>query len=91
MKRPRTPTSIPPTLISFINPRSPLQRPCSDAQIKVIDFGYATQFKKGDKPMTAFVGTAYATAPEVFLSSYTESCDLWAVGVITYAMLCGLR
>ncbi|GMH90076.1 hypothetical protein TrST_g1858 [Triparma strigata] len=68
-----------------------LERPCSDAQIKVIDFGYATQFRKGDKPMTAFVGTAYATAPEVFLSSYTESCDLWAVGVITYAMLCGLR
>ncbi|GMH68088.1 hypothetical protein TL16_g04845 [Triparma laevis f. inornata] len=68
-----------------------LERPCSDAQIKVIDFGYATQFKKGDAPMTSFVGTAYATAPEVFMANYTETCDLWAVGVITYAMLCGLR
>ena len=41
--------------------------------------------------MTSFVGTAYATAPEVFKNSYTSQCDLWAVGVITYAMLCGMR
>jgi calcium-dependent protein kinase len=68
-----------------------LERPSSDAQIKLIDFGYATRHAKNDPPLTAFVGTAYATAPEVFKEEYNETCDLWPVGVVTFAMLCGQR
>ena len=68
-----------------------LERPTSDAQIKLIDFGYATRHVNTEPPLTAFVGTAYATSPEIFKESYHESCDMWAVGVITYAMLCGQR
>ena len=66
-----------------------LERPTSDAQIKLIDFGYATRHVNTEPPLTAFVGTAYATSPEIFKESYHESCDMWAVGVITYAMLVG--
>lgn len=68
-----------------------LERPAADAQIKLIDFGYATRHASTDPPLTAFVGTAYATAPEVFKENYNEECDLWAVGVTTYAMLSGQR
>jgi len=68
-----------------------LERPAADAQIKLIDFGYATRHVKEDPPLTAFVGTAYATAPEVFNENYDGMCDMWGVGVITYAMLCGQR
>ena len=51
----------------------------------------ANRHAKGEPKLKSFVGTAYATAPEVFKESYGECCDLWAIGVVTYAMLCGRR
>eukprot|EP00977_Amphora_coffeiformis_P006523 scaffold1400_cov175-Amphora_coffeaeformis.AAC.14 len=35
------------------------------------------------------VGTPYTVAPEVIRGNYDEKCDLWAIGVLTYIMLCG--
>jgi len=35
------------------------------------------------------VGTPYTVAPEVIRGNYDEKCDLWAVGVLAYIMLCG--
>jgi len=35
------------------------------------------------------VGTPYTVAPEVIKGSYDEKCDLWAIGVLTFMLLCG--
>jgi len=53
--------------------------------IKVIDFGFATR----EKMMEDRVGTAEFVAPEVLMGEYTEKCDLWSVGIITYNLLMG--
>mmetsp|Transcript_8204 Transcript_8204/g.18358 ORF Transcript_8204/g.18358 Transcript_8204/m.18358 type:complete len:479 (-) Transcript_8204:122-1558(-) len=66
-----------------------LQSKDATAPIKVIDFGLATTFKKGDKPMKTKAGTPYYVAPQVLHGSYDEKCDIWSCGVIAYIMICG--
>ena len=56
--------------------------------IKLIDFGIAMKFQEGI-PIRDSVGTVFYIAPEVLEQKYTEKCDLWSCGVITYMMLCG--
>lgn len=60
------------------------------AQIKLIDFGFATRFV-GLSPLKTRCGTPYTTAPEVYRECYDERCDLWSVGVVTYILLSGYR
>ena len=57
--------------------------------IKLIDFGTAKLFEKGNKHR-AMVGSSYYIAPEVLKGKYDEECDLWSVGVIMYMLLCGV-
>eukprot|EP00929_Paragymnodinium_shiwhaense_P082432 TRINITY_DN43429_c1_g4_i2.p1 TRINITY_DN43429_c1_g4~~TRINITY_DN43429_c1_g4_i2.p1 ORF type:complete len:581 (+),score=86.71 TRINITY_DN43429_c1_g4_i2:156-1898(+) len=58
-------------------------------EIKVIDWGLAINFG-GLKRMKSAVGSQYYAAPEVLTTSaYTEACDLWSLGVVTYVMLSG--
>jgi len=59
-----------------------------NAPLKLIDFGFALQWNR-KKPMTAVVGTVDYLAPEVFLESYSEKCDMWSLGVLVYALLVG--
>jgi len=55
---------------------------------KVSDFGLAAVV--GDVPLTARCGSLEYVAPEVLGESYTETADLWSVGVMTYVLLTGL-
>ena len=57
-------------------------------QIKVIDFGLSKHFQKSAKLQTT-IGTENYTAPEVFKGAYTEKCDIWSIGVVTYVILSG--
>jgi len=61
-----------------------------DPRVKLIDWGLAVSVSDG---MTKAVGSMTYAAPEVISSqdkrSYTEACDLWSIGCMTYVMLCG--
>ena len=58
-------------------------------RIKLIDFGLSRMHTRNDGYMTKTVGTAYYMSPGVLHGQYDRSCDLWAVGVVTYILLCG--
>ena len=60
------------------------------AELKMIDFGMSRHFLEGEK-FTQTCGTVYYMAPEVVDRSvpYTEASDMWSLGVIVYAFLCG--
>jgi serine/threonine protein kinase len=66
--------------------------------LKIIDFGTAKLFKNRNDPeeeaqLHERVGTISYMAPEVVKAnlvanrSYSEKCDLWSIGVITYTIL----
>ena len=57
-------------------------------QVKIIDFGTAKTFEKG-QPENRYVGSSYYVAPEVIQRKYNEKCDLWSCGVILYILLTG--
>ncbi|EED92104.1 predicted protein, partial [Thalassiosira pseudonana CCMP1335] len=60
-----------------------------DSQIKLIDFGLSQIHKVGDPLMTEAVGTPYYMCPEQLTRNYDRSCDLWAIGVVTFILLAG--
>ena len=57
-------------------------------QVKLIDFGTAKMFEKGQSE-NRYVGSSYYMAPEVLKRKYDEKCDLWSIGVILYILLTG--
>lgn len=60
-----------------------------DAPVKIIDFGLSRHDDTDLGVMQTKVGTPYYVAPEVLKREYTNSCDIWSIGVITYILLCG--
>jgi 5'-AMP-activated protein kinase catalytic alpha subunit len=58
--------------------------------IKIIDFGFTNIYRK-DTLLDTFCGSPYYAAPEMILAKkYTgPEVDVWSLGVILYAMLCG--
>ncbi len=65
-----------------------LETPGDLSSIRLIDFGLSKHFAD-EEHMHQAVGSTYYVAPEVLLGNYTEKCDLWSMGVITYMMLSG--
>eukprot|EP00916_Digyalum_oweni_P019570 GHVL01032579.1.p1 GENE.GHVL01032579.1~~GHVL01032579.1.p1 ORF type:complete len:476 (-),score=73.57 GHVL01032579.1:69-1496(-) len=59
-----------------------------DSPMKIIDFGLAAKFEKGQM-MATKAGTPYYVAPQVLKGSYGPECDLWSAGVMMYILLCG--
>ncbi|CAI2385540.1 unnamed protein product [Moneuplotes crassus] len=60
----------------------------STLQIKVIDFGSSSYFSNSNKLKTC-LGTPFYIAPEVLEGEYTQTADIWSIGIITYLMLTG--
>lgn len=63
-----------------------MQHRGAHSNIKIVDFGLATEVREGTI-LSRHVGTPYYIAPEVLARKYTEKCDLWSVGVITFTLL----
>ena len=68
--------------------------PSTGSLIKLIDFGLSSFFmNKSDLKavkMQTCCGTSFYMAPEVILGEYTETCDIWSLGVIMYILLSGV-
>mmetsp|Transcript_9261 Transcript_9261/g.20476 ORF Transcript_9261/g.20476 Transcript_9261/m.20476 type:complete len:409 (+) Transcript_9261:348-1574(+) len=60
------------------------------SEIKIIDFGLSRhESMDTGGVMRTMVGTPHYVAPEVLRGSYTKSCDMWSIGIITFILLCG--
>jgi serine/threonine protein kinase len=63
------------------------------SNIKLVDFGTAVKYNT--KKMTSLTGTSFYIAPEVVAagleggSAYSNKCDVWSIGVITFILLSG--
>ncbi|KAK1130917.1 hypothetical protein K0M31_017223 [Melipona bicolor] len=58
-----------------------------DSPVKIVDFGFA-RVKRGCEPLHTPCFTLPYAAPEVVArQGYDQSCDLWSLGAILYAIL----
>ena len=58
--------------------------------LKIIDFGLSNYFSKG-KLLSTLCGSPSYTAPEIIQGNKYDGfvCDIWAIGIILYTMICG--
>ncbi|VDM62361.1 unnamed protein product [Angiostrongylus costaricensis] len=64
--------------------------PHGEFELKLADFGLATELPEDGGKLTVICGTPTYVASEVILETgYDEKVDVWATGVILYVMLCG--
>lgn len=62
----------------------------SKSSIKILDFGFSCKINDEGNEMAGACYTLDYAAPEVLSNKkYNEYCDVWSLGVILYALLCG--
>lgn len=61
-----------------------------DMNIKLADFGFSNRYKEGNF-LTTWCGSPPYAAPEVFqgLEYDGPKADIWSLGVVLYALVCG--
>jgi len=81
----------PPVVHRDLKPENFLYAKKDSNDLKLIDFGLSTFWDSSvDRRMSEYCGTAAYMAPEVqSRGSYTEKCDIFSLGVISYIMLTG--
>ena len=58
-------------------------------KLKLIDFGFSTFIKEGEK-LTEMVGSPQYVAPEIIgIKRYDTKADMWSAGVVLYNMITG--
>lgn len=74
-----------------IKPENILYRTkAEDANIVIVDFGIAAHMRGDDADLHGVHGSVGYVAPEViFGDGHGKAVDMWGIGVVTYAMLCG--
>ena len=75
-----------------IKPENILYRtPAEDANIVLVDFGIAAHLRnEDDHDLKGLCGSVGYAAPEVIARhGHGKPVDIWGLGVVTYAMLCG--
>ncbi|KAL7534714.1 hypothetical protein ACHAWF_004923 [Thalassiosira exigua] len=61
----------------------------SDSEIKIADFGFATE-APDDHSLSTMCGTPGYVAPEILRKErYGTKCDMWSMGIIVFIMLGG--
>eukprot|EP00300_Choanocystis_sp_HF-7_P011155 c17331_g1_i1.p1 GENE.c17331_g1_i1~~c17331_g1_i1.p1 ORF type:complete len:481 (+),score=81.28 c17331_g1_i1:36-1478(+) len=64
-------------------------KPGDDAQLKLVDFGFAEIFNK-DRGLQDACGSLEYAAPEILEEKeYDTLVDMWSAGVVIYILLCG--
>ena len=73
-----------------LKPQNILLAAKNRSDVKLIDFGFAINFKTNDY-ITNCCGSPKYMAPEIMnrKSNYDEKIDIWALGLITYELLTG--
>jgi calcium-dependent protein kinase len=62
----------------------------SNLSLKITDFGFAKCYDPNEGGLTETLGSPLYMAPEIIKKlKYDCSVDIWAMGVLTYIMLCG--
>jgi serine/threonine protein kinase len=61
-----------------------------NTNLKITDFGFAKCYDPQEGGLTETLGSPLYMAPEIIKKlEYDCSVDIWALGVLTYIMLCG--
>ncbi|KAF8626428.1 hypothetical protein AX15_004882 [Amanita polypyramis BW_CC] len=62
----------------------------TDSDIVIVDFGIAKHLHSPEEQLQSFAGSLGYVAPEVLNGTgHGKPVDLWAIGIITYVLLCG--
>ena len=60
----------------------------NSVQVVLCDFDLSTTFQPGET-FNVPCGSLCYVAPEILKKKYNEKCDIWSLGMIMYAMVCG--